>query len=68
MSSIVIDKEELLDFIVTVFESCACICDEQHDLARTSSGAARADVCAERIRELAEETMTRIRNEYAVLQ
>lgn len=33
-------------------EACAKICDDQHDRARTSSGAARADACAERIRAL----------------
>ena len=31
-------------------EACAMICDEQHDKARTTPGAARAMFCAERIR------------------
>ena len=31
-------------------EECAKICDTQHDAARTSPGAARANMCAERIR------------------
>lgn len=32
-------------------EACALICDEQHDKARTSPGAARALFCADRIRQ-----------------
>lgn len=31
-------------------EQCAKVCDEQHDRARTSTGAARADACAAAIR------------------
>ena len=31
-------------------EACAQVCDEQHDNARTSTGAARADSCATAIR------------------
>lgn len=31
-------------------EACAAICDLQHDQARTSPGAARADACARNIR------------------
>jgi len=31
-------------------EACAKLCDEQHDRARTSTGAARANFCAEAIR------------------
>lgn len=31
-------------------EECAKVCDEQHDRARTSTGAARADACAAAIR------------------
>lgn len=31
-------------------EACAKICDEQHDRARTRTGAARADACAAAIR------------------
>ncbi len=35
-------------------EQCAKVCDEQHDRARTSTGAARADACAAAIRQLKE--------------
>ena len=35
-----------------VIEECAAICDDQHDRARTSPGAARADSCASGIRNL----------------
>lgn len=31
-------------------EACAQLCDQQHDRARTSPGAARADACARPIR------------------
>lgn len=31
-------------------EACAKVCDAQHDAARTSTGAARANACANRIR------------------
>ena len=31
-------------------EACAKVCDEQHDKARTPTGAARADACARAIR------------------
>lgn len=31
-------------------EACAQVCDGQHDMARTSTGAARADACAAAIR------------------
>ena len=31
-------------------EACAAICDLQHDRARTSTGAVRADACAQAIR------------------
>ncbi len=31
-------------------EACAQLCDLQHDRARTSTGAARADACAAAIR------------------
>lgn len=31
-------------------EACAAICDLQHDRARTSTGAVRADACAHAIR------------------
>lgn len=31
-------------------EACAKVCDDQHDKARTSAGAARADACAAAIR------------------
>jgi len=31
-------------------EACAKVCDDQHDRARTSAGAARADSCAAVIR------------------
>jgi hypothetical protein len=31
-------------------EACAKVCDEQHNRARTSTGAARADACAVAIR------------------
>lgn len=31
-------------------EACAKVCDAQHDRARTSAGAARADACATAIR------------------
>ena len=31
-------------------EACAKVCDEQHDRARTSTGAHRADACAAAIR------------------
>lgn len=31
-------------------EACAQLCDEQHDQARTSPGAVRADACARAIR------------------
>lgn len=31
-------------------EACAKVCDAQHDNARTSTGAARADACAAAIR------------------
>jgi len=31
-------------------EACAKVCDAQHDKARTSTGAARADACAAAIR------------------
>lgn len=33
-------------------ERCAKVCDEQHDKARSSPGAARAMFCADRIRAL----------------
>lgn len=32
-------------------EECAKVCDEQHDRARTSTGAARAAACAAAIRQ-----------------
>jgi hypothetical protein len=32
-------------------EACAKVCDDQHDKARTSTGAARANACAAAIRE-----------------
>lgn len=35
-------------------EACAEVCDEQHDRARTTTGAARAMFCAERIRARAQ--------------
>jgi len=31
-------------------EACAKVCDDQHDKARTSTGAARANACAAAIR------------------
>ncbi len=35
-----------------VLEEAAAVCDKQADRARTSTGAARADACADRIRGL----------------
>ena len=39
-------------------ERCAKLCDEQHDRARTSTGAARADACAAAIRATPAKTDT----------
>ena len=44
------DEQFLADYANLVIEMCAKVCDEQHDRARTSTGAARADACAAAIR------------------
>ena len=38
------------------YEKAAQVCDEQHNRARTSTGAARANACAEAIRQLKEQS------------
>lgn len=44
------DEGQLELMRLSVAEACAKICDEQHDKARTSPGAHRADCCATKIR------------------
>jgi hypothetical protein len=50
-----VTMEELSRFAALVRaderEACAKLCDDQHDKARTSTGAARANACAAAIRE-----------------
>ena len=41
---------QLQQAVARAIEECAAICDAQHDKARTSPGAARADACARAIR------------------
>lgn len=49
------DWPALSRFAALVIEECARVCDEQHDKARTSTGAFRADACADAIRALSPE-------------
>jgi hypothetical protein len=45
-----VNSDDLGRMLAAEREACAKLCDDQHDKARTSTGAARANACAAAIR------------------
>lgn len=60
MATAPIDSSELQTLIQASYDACADICAAQHDKARTSTGAARAMMCEDRIRKAAIEIMRKM--------